>query len=173
MTTITLQPLAVKDYDDFVKANQDAFNYGALEEFGMQDDHFEAPGEIIAASTIMTAIEQGEAYQIMHADQVVGGAVLHTEHNHGELDLLFINPPAHSRGFGTAAWQAIEQLHPEVTIWETVTPYFEKRNIHFYVNRLGFQIVEFFNQYHPDPNDPATADNENEGEMFRFVKRLS
>ena len=29
-------------------------------------------------------------------------------------------------------------LHPEVKVWETVTPYFEKRNIHFYVNRCGF-----------------------------------
>lgn len=29
-----------------------------------------------------------------------------------------------------------------------------KRNIHFYVNRCGFHIVEFFNSHHPDPNDP-------------------
>ena len=27
-----------------------------------------------------------------------------------------------------------------------MTPYFEKRNIHFYVNRLGFHIVEFWNK---------------------------
>ena len=56
-------------------------------------------------------------------------------------------------------------------IWETVTPYFEKRNIHFYVNRCGFHIVEFFNSHHPDPNE---SDGEDGGEdadgMFRFQK---
>ena len=30
--------------------------------------------------------------------------------------------------------------------WELVTPYFEVRNIHFYVNKCGFHIVEFFNE---------------------------
>jgi len=45
-------------------------------------------------------------------------------------------------------------LHPEVRVWETVTPYFEKRNIHFYVNRCGFQVVEFWNQYQHGPKVP-------------------
>lgn len=53
--------------------------------------------------------------------------------------------------------------------WETVTPYFEKRNIHFYVNRCGFHIVEFFNSHHPDPNDPDGDNLMNDG-MFRFEK---
>lgn len=38
------------------------------------------------------------------------------------------------------------------------TPYFEKRNIQFYVNRSGFHIVEFFSSHHPDPNDPDAAE---------------
>ena len=32
-----------------------------------------------------------------------------------------------------------------------------KRNIHFYVNRCGFHIVEFFNEKHPDPHAPRAA----------------
>jgi len=50
---------------------------------------------------------------------------------------------------------------------------FEKRNIHFYVNKCGFHIVEFFNGLHPDPRDPETGyaeDSEDGGEMFRFEK---
>jgi len=71
----------------------------------------------------------------------------------------------------------VERLHPEVKVWETVTPYFEKRNIHFYVNRCGFHIVEFFNSHHPDPYDPETGEENNyDGEdfdaMFRFEKRM-
>ena len=59
-------------------------------------------------------------------------------------------------------------MHPEVTVWETVTPYFEKRNIHFYVNRCGFHIVEFYNGHHRDPNE---EDGEM-SEMFAFQKLL-
>jgi hypothetical protein len=96
----------------------------------------------------------------------------------GDLDLLFVSPKSHSKGIGYAAWCEIERLHPEVKVWETVTPYFEKRNIHFYVNRCGFHIVEFYNSYHPDPHDPETGgenrfeDEENDG-MFRFEKRMN
>ena len=94
------------------------------------------------------------------------------EGDHGDLDILFVSPKAHSKGIGYAAWCAVEKLHPEVKIWETVTPYFEKRNIHFYVNRCGFYIVEFYNSHHPDPGEPEdeqTGGNEMDG-MFRFQK---
>ena len=61
-----------------------------------------------------------------------------------------------------------------MNVWETVTPYFEKRNIHFYVNRCGFHIVEFFNKYHPDPNHPEMCAEEPDAQfpdgMFRFEK---
>ena len=86
---------------------------------------------------------------------------------------MFVSPKEHSKGIGFAAWRAVEKLHPEVKVWETFTPYFEKRNIHFYVNRCGFHIVEFFNRYHPDPKDPD-AGNEPDDQfpdgMFRFEK---
>ena len=68
-----------------------------------------------------------------------------------------------------------QKLHPEVKIWETVTPYFEKRNIHFYVNRCGFHIVEFYNSHHPDSNDPDAGQEMDEqfpDGMFRFEKRI-
>lgn len=61
-----------------------------------------------------------------------------------------------------------------MNVWETVTPYFEQRNIHFYVNRCGFHIVEFFNKYHPDSNDPEMCAEELDKQfpdgMFRFEK---
>ena len=70
--------------------------------------------------------------------------VIRVDGDKGDLDLLFVSPKSHSKGIGYAAWCEVERIHPEVTVWETVTPYFEKRNIHFYVNRCGFHIVEFF-----------------------------
>ena len=92
-----------------------------------------------------------------------------------DLELLFVSPKAHSKGIGYAAWCAVEKLHQEVAVWETVTPYFEKRNIHFYVNRCGFHIVEFFNSHHPDRNDPEMAEEIDEqfpDGMFRLEKRM-
>ena len=65
----------------------------------------------------------------------------------------------------------MEALHPETKVWETFTPYFEKRNIHFYLNKCGFKIVEFFTTQHP-LNLPPQNDEEQDGpdEMFRFIK---
>lgn len=175
MTGITLVSLTPADREQFITDNQEAFYYGALEEFGRRDDHFEEEGEIISRETIEKSIDDGEAYRIMQGGRSVGGAVIKINGEHGDLDLLFVSPKAHSKGIGYAAWCAVEKLHPEVKVWETVTPYFEKRNIHFYVNRCGFHIVEFYNSHHPDPNDPDTGDETDEqfpDGMFRFEKKI-
>ncbi len=168
---IQLMPLKEDDREQFIRDNQEAFNYGALEEFGRRDGHFEEEGEIISRETIETSIDGGEACRIVCDGQTVGGLVLRTEGERGELELLFVSPREHSRGIGAAAWREVEKLHPEVKIWETMTPYFEKRNIHFYVNRCGFHIVEFFCKFHPDPRDPNEAlDEQFPSGMFRFEK---
>ena len=168
MTEILLIPLETSDREQFIRDNQEAFNYGALEEFGQRDDHFEEDGEIISHDTISRSIDEGTAFRIMQDNKPVGGVVIKTEYDHGELELLFVSPDVHSKGIGYAAWCEIETMHPEVTVWETVTPYFEKRNIHFYVNRCGFHIVEYFNEHHcaPDDKDGELFD------MFRFEKIL-
>lgn len=175
MTDVTLAPLTPDDREQFIRDNQEAFNYGALEEFGRRDDHFEEDGEIISHETIETSIDGGEAYRIVWNGEKVGGVVIKTDGARGDLELLFVSPRVHSKGVGYAAWCAVEKLHPEVTVWETVTPYFEQRNIHFYVNRCGFHIVEFYNSHHPDPNDPDAArepDEQFPDGMFRFEKRM-
>lgn len=175
MPIVTLQPLTADDREQFIKDNQYAFKYGAMEEFGLRDDHFEEDGEIISRETIEQSIDSGEAYRILSDGHIVGGAVISVDGNHGDLELLFTDSLSHSKGIGYAAWCEIEKLHPEVTVWKTITPYFETRNIHFYVNRCGFHIVEYLNKHHPgdmpleefesdDPQFPAG--------MFRFEKRM-
>ena len=179
MAKITLTPLAEEDREQFILDNQRAFKFGAMEEFGKRDDHFEEDGEIISRKTIEESIDGGVAYRIREDGRIAGGLVLKidekTQHNH--LDLLFVSPQAHSKGIGTAAWKEVERLYPETKVWETCTPYFETRNIHFYVNKCGFHIVEFFSSHHPDPNDPEFSEGcggeENDGGgMFRFEKQM-
>ena len=168
---VTLLPLQPEDRHQFVLDNQWAFKYGALEEFGVRDNHLEEDGEIISRKTIEASIDSGKAFRIVADDHVVGGAVVKIEGNHGELELLFISPDEHSKGIGYAAWCEIEKMFPEVCVWETCTPYFEKRNIHFYVNRCGFHIVEFFNSHHRESHErPDGAEPPEDFEMFRFEK---
>ena len=177
MANISLTRLADDDREQFILDNQRAFKYGAMEEFGERDSHYEESDEIISRKTIANCIDKGAAYRIREDGRIVGGLVLNineeTRHNH--LDLLFVTPAAHSKGVGTAAWKEVERLYPETEVWETCTPYFETRNVHFYVNKCGFHVVEFFNSRHPDPHDPETGEEERyeDGDgMFRFEKRM-
>ena len=173
-TTVQLVPLECSDREQFISDNQESFNYGAMEEFGLRDNHLEEEGQIISRDTIEQSIDGGEAYRIVLDVQKVGGIVIKVDGEKGDLDLLFVSLAVHSKGIRYVAWCAAEKLHPEVNVWETVTAYFEKRNIHFYVNRCGFHIVEFFNKYHPDPNDPKMCAEELDEQfldgMFRFEK---
>ncbi len=57
MTDIKLVPLTPDDRERFVTDNQEAFNFGALEEFGRRDEHFEEDGEIISLNSIMNTIQ--------------------------------------------------------------------------------------------------------------------
>ena len=171
---VTLVPLKEEDREQFILDNQKAFKYGATEEFGMRDDHFEEDGEIISRETIEQSIDNGEAYRIISEGKPAGGVIVHVEQDRGDLEILFVDPDVHSRGIGYAAWCQIEKMFPDVRIWETLTPYFETRNIHFYVNRCGFHIVEFFNDHH---RSSFEKDVEEESEqsldgMFRFEKKM-
>ena len=172
---IVLVPLESDDREQFIIDNQRAFKYGAQEEFGMRDDRVEEGQEVISRKTIERCIDgnQAETYRIVCDGNVVGGLILQVDQQNakGELEILFVHPEAHSKGIGKAAWKAVEEIHPEIRVWETMTPYFEKRNIHFYVNRLGFHAVEFFNEHHPDPHMPEQFDQEDG--LFRFEKRMA
>ena len=178
MTNVTLVPLTADDREQFITDNQWAFKYGAMLEFGERDDHIDDDGEIISRRTIERSIDEpgSEAYRIVYDGRRVGGVVLaiNKETGHNHLDLLFVSPEEHGKGIGYGAWLAVEALHPETVVWETCTPYFEKRNIHFYVNKCGFQIDQFWCEYfqpeHEMPEDDERDPNEGPDEMFRFIK---
>lgn len=175
-TKVRLVPLEPSDREQFIKDNQWAFKYGAMLEFGERDGHLNSDGEIISRRTIEQCIDDGlnETYRIFLDGRKVGGVILKIdrESNHNHLELFFVHPDEHSKGIGYTAWKAVEALHPETKIWETFTPYYEKRNIHFYVNKCGFHVVEFFNAFHKEAHVRQGEHDMDEGpdEMFRFIK---
>lgn len=169
---IKLLPLCEEHVLQFKKDMQAAFQHGAVEGFGEMEE------EILPESHINRSLSTkgAFAYEALVDGEQVGGAIVvideKTQHNH--LDFLYVKNGVQSKGVGQAIWQGIENLYPETKVWETCTPYFEKRNIHFYVNRCGFHIVEFFNEYHKDPHEldepDDLPDNEYFDGMFRFEK---
>jgi len=170
---VTLAPLQSDDRGQFILDNQKAFLYGATAEFGTRDNHFEDDCEIIARQTIEFSLNEptSEAYRIVCAGMIVGGMVVQIEKalGKGVLDLFFVTADLHNCGIGYAAWCEMERTHPEIRLWETFTPYFEKRNIHFYVNRCGFHIVEYFNAHHTSAALPDSENAMDEMLLFRKV----
>ena len=166
---IRLEPLKPQDEEQFIKDNQASFNFGAGQYFNEQEleEQYEEEGQIISRETITYSIHQkgSIAYRIIADERKVGGIIINIDGDFGELEIFFVIPSSESKGVGQLAWKEIERLHPEIKVWETVTPYFEKRNIHFYVNKLGFHIVEFYSEFNKDVKMPEELDG-----MFRFQK---
>lgn len=165
---IMLQPLPSADIARFKAALQDAFTKAAVEQLGPVQDPIPSEADIDESLNAHGAV----AYDFIADGVVVGGAIvcINAETGHGSLDFLYVMTGEQGRGVGQQAWEAIEHRHPEVKIWETHTPYFEKRNIHFYVNRCGFKIVEYYSDHRPDPYRPADGAGADDGGMFRFEK---
>ena len=119
--------------------------------------------------------EKGSAaYKAIVDGEMVGGAVVvideKTQHNH--LDLLYVKCGINSKGIGKAIWDEIERLYPKTKVWETCTPCFDRRNIHFYVNKCGFHIVEFLNEKNPQPDIPEDFIGDGGQGMFIFRKEM-
>lgn len=156
---------------EFKFALQDSFRVAVETDLGRPLEEPIPSDEDIEKSVNATG---AVTYWIMADEQRVGGAVVVIDKMSGRnsLSFLFMATSQQSRGLGLKAWKAIEEEFPLTKVWETVTPYFEKRNIHFYVNRCGFKIVDFYNKYHPDPHqDSSQLHGEgDDDEMFRFEK---
>lgn len=162
-----LTELLPEDVEPFEKDMQEAFNKGAEYYSGKKED-------VLPVKDIEDSLKDkgAVAYKALWNGKMVGGGIVNIEketgHNH--LDFLYVKDGNQGRGIGQLIWQAIEDYYPKTRIWETVTPYFDQRNIHFYINRLGFHAVEFYNQYHQDPDESTDYAGGNQIGMFRFEK---
>ena len=170
----------------FKEEMQEAFEHGFKSHCheNMDDEDDSNQWQILPDKDFYQSLEAegAEAYEAINEDnQRVGGAILSINKKEGELVFLYVKVGVQSKGIGQGIWKAIEALHPETELWETCTPYFDRRNIHFYINRLGFHAVEFlrpfgskrpeverFNEHHPDPHMPEQFDQEDG--LFKFEK---
>ncbi|MCQ4087814.1 GNAT family N-acetyltransferase [Saccharibacillus sp. JS10] len=169
---LTLATLETSDIPEFKKKLQEAFAVAVVETFGKVENEPIPPDRDIDESLNAPG---AAAYVISNHGVAVGGAVvrINEETHRNALELFYISPEHHSSGIGLASWQAIEAMYPDTVVWETGTPYFEKRNIHFYVNKCGFHIVEFYNKHNPDPHESHHEEGSlfpGDDDFFRFEK---
>ena len=167
----------------FKEEMQEAFLKG-FQAYNHDDDEEANQWQVLPDEDFYESLnaEGAEAYEAIGGDgRRVGGAIITiapTSHQ-GELAFLYVKVGVQGKGIGQSIWRTIESLHPEVEVWETCTPYFDRRNIHFYINRCGFHAVEFFNEHHPDPHMPGQSrdgsrqsEHDDEDGMFKFEKRM-
>lgn len=170
-----LLSLNPKHLIQFKKDMQEAFQQSAVDEFSDIDIEILPERDIDQSLSAKGAF----AYEALLDGVLVGGAVvvIDTETKHNHLDFLYVKKGVHSKGVGLSIWNAIEALYPETKIWETHTPLFEKRNIHFYVNKCGFYIIEYFNKHHKDPNEKEETklypDIDYFADFLRFEKKMT
>lgn len=174
MNQLILKPIiTIEDKNLFIREIQEAFQLSYVSEFGNYEKTI-LPNEDIEESF---NTKGSEAYIAEIDGKRVGGTIIVIDEETGfnSLHLLYVKPDVQNFGIGFKLWTGIEELHPETRIWETHTPYYDKRNIHFYVNRCGFKIVEFFNPKHKDPHQTGeTAGNipKENSCFFRFEKEM-
>ena len=165
-----LLPVVQSEMGVFKRDMQEAFQKGFEDVYGKTEETILPEKDIDRSLNATGSI----AYKAVVNGETVGGAVVvideKTQHNH--LDFLYVKYGTQAKGIGLSIWNAVEKLHPDTKVWQTCTPYFEKRNIHFYVNKCGFHIVEFLNEHNPDPNDPEEYIGDGGEGMFVFQKQM-
>ena len=163
-----LRLLKKDELGQFVLDVQDAFQKGYEAYYGKCEDI------IIPEKDIMQSYNAKGAWTFVAEEdgKIVGGAIvaINEETQINELHILYVKVGVQSKGIGFFIWNEIEKQFPNTRIWKTCTPYFDKRNINFYVNKCKFHIVEFINKYHHDKTlDDDFIGDAGEG-MFEFEK---
>ena len=169
---VTLGFVKQDELQKFKSDLQEAFTAALVENFGSNsskpiptdkaiEKSLNAPGSVV--------------YHILLNGKKVGGAVLAIDEitQRNSLEFFFIYANEHSNGLGYKAWKAIESTYPQTKVWETLTPYYEKRNIHFYVNKCGFKIVEYLNKYNLGSNISDDKELPGGEDFFRFEKVMN
>lgn len=169
--TVTLAVAHPDDLQDFKRELQEAFAVAVIDRYGALPD-----GPVPSDEDLDQSIHAPRAFalHILSDGEKVGGVVvtINDETHHNTLDLFFLKVREHGQGLGHKAWLAIETRYPMTITWQTHTPYFEKRNIHFYVNKCGFKIVAFHHAKFPDSQRPGPSDlPDDEGFLFEKVMR--
>lgn len=122
---LELLPLESEDIKQYKADFQTAFQKSFEKRFGKTKE------TILPEKDIDQSLDNkgAAAYKAVLDGEIVGGAIVvideKTQHNH--LDLLYVKNGTQNKGIGKKIWFMLEKLYPDTKVWETCTPYFEKK----------------------------------------------
>ena len=146
MNNIILENVKKDDISIFKNKLIESFVFAAKHYF--KDDIMDkVPEEKDIEESLNT--EKIYSYNLIQNNKKIGGTIveINDKTKHNELHFFFIYPEYQNKKMGYLSWKSIENKYPQTELWTCYTPYFEKRNINFYVNKCGFHIVAFYNKY--------------------------
>ena len=103
--------------------------------------HDAPPGYDDGSFLRVNAIESGADSYCILADERLAGAIIifcNPQRQENFLGCIFLDPALRGTGLGKRVWDKIENMYPDVKTWRTETPLCSRRNLHFYINKLGF-----------------------------------
>ncbi len=163
-----IRELKKEEFEEFKSGIQGAFQKGYEDYYGKCEKVVIPDKDIVESYTA----EGSYSFVAVENDEIIGGAivVINDKTNRNHLDILYVKPDVQSKGVGFALWKDMEERFPNTLVWKTCTPYFDKRNINFYINKCGFHIVKFYNEYYPDPHSSEDFIGDAGEGLFEFEK---
>lgn len=119
----------------------------------------ECPAYNETEQAMLKQIEETRVYKILKYNEIIGDIIIkQRENNNVYLRVISIIPQYQNLGIGQMALKYIEEVYPEASEWELITPFKSYRNHHFY-EKMGYVKVEEYKH-----SDILT--------MFRYKKKM-
>lgn len=123
--------------------------------------HDAPPGYDDGSFLRINAVESGaDSYCILVNEQLAGVVIVfcNPQLHENFLGCIFLDPALRGKNIGKQVWDKVEAMYPDVTTWRTETPLCSRRNMNFYINKLGFMAYKI--------DDPMNY----EAAIVQFVK---
>lgn len=81
----------------------------------------------------------------VYIDDKFKGIVLYwvnSKESCGLLGEIYLATDVQNCGIGQTVWKFVLSKNPEIKTWRAETPLFARRALNFFVNKLGFKIIE-------------------------------
>ena len=110
--------------------------------------HDAPPGYDDGSFLRINAVESGaDSYCILVDEQLAGVVIVfcNPQLHENFLGCIFLDPSLRGHGLGKQVWDMVEAMYPDVKTWRTETPMCSRRNLNFYINKLGFMACRIDN----------------------------
>jgi hypothetical protein len=120
-----LELVKEEDLKQYKLDMQEAFQKGFEDVYGKCDGTILPEEDVDSSLNTPGAI----AYKAMVDGKMLGGAivVIDDKNQYNHLHILYVKYGVKSNGIGKMIWDTIEELHNQSKVWETCTPYFDKK----------------------------------------------